>query len=90
MKINGTVNGDYYINILKYCAIESLNHHFADGEAIFQQDNSPYHTAKVVQTSITKNNLTVLAWPGKLHPSVTSPVLFLSKARLSKMFDIFS
>ncbi len=63
-KVNGTVNGEYYINILKYCAVPSLNHHFGDGEAIFQQDNAPCHTAKVVQTWMTKNNLTILAWPG--------------------------
>jgi len=40
-KVAGTFNGDYYIKILKYCAVPSLHHHFNQGEAIFQEDNAP-------------------------------------------------
>jgi len=40
-KVAGTFSGDYYIKILKYCAVPSLPHHFNQGEAIFQEDNAP-------------------------------------------------
>ena len=63
-KIDGNVTAQHYLKILKYCAVPSLQHLFGDQPAIFQQDNAPCHTAKVVKESIEANNIDILSWPG--------------------------
>ena len=63
-KIDGNVTAQHYLKILKYCAVPSLQHLFGDQPAIFQQDNAPCHTAKVVKEWIEANNIDVLSWPG--------------------------
>ena len=63
-KIDGNVNAQHYLKILKYCALPSMQHLYGDQPAIFQQDNAPCHTAKVVKEWIHTNNINTLSWPG--------------------------
>ncbi|XP_037784625.1 uncharacterized protein LOC119580586 [Penaeus monodon] len=35
-KVSGTVNTEYYIKIIKYCAVQSLIHYFEDCEATYK------------------------------------------------------
>ena len=63
-KIDGNVNAQHYLQILKYCAIPSMQHLFGDQPSIFQQDNAPCHTAKVVKEWTEANGMKILSWPG--------------------------
>ena len=62
----GSVNfdKDHYIRIVKYCSVPSVRHLFGEGEAIFQQDNAPCHTANLVKQWFNDNNVHLLSWPG--------------------------
>ena len=60
-KIDGNVTAQHYLKILKYCAVPSLQHLFGDQPAIFQQDNAPCHTAKVVKEWIEAKNIDILS-----------------------------
>ena len=42
-----------------------MNDKLGDGSWIFQQDNAPIHTAKIVKEWFTNKNVTVLQWPAK-------------------------
>ena len=49
-KIDGRMNGDLYLQILKYELLNSLQFHGLDPpDIIFQQDNDPKHTCKKVK-----------------------------------------
>ena len=69
-KNDGNVTAQHYLQILKYCAVPSLQHLFGDQPAIFQQDNAPCYTAKVVKEWIEANKIDVLSWPGN-SPDLT-------------------
>lgn len=69
---NGIVNGAKYIEILKAKMLSSARALFDPDvlnpgvapDFIFQQDNAPCHTSKLVKTWFDQANVTVLDWPG--------------------------
>ena len=63
-KVDGNINAEHYLKIMKYCAVPSMKHLFGNQPAIFQQDNAPCHTAKAVKEWTDANNIQVLSWPG--------------------------
>ena len=60
--IEGYMNASIYIRILSGHMVPSANRLFS-GSYIFQQDNDPKHTAKVVQNYLKGKNIEVLDWP---------------------------
>ena len=60
-KIDGNVNVQHYLKILKNGAIQSMQHFFGDQPAIFQQDNAPCHTAKDVKDWTEANGMKILS-----------------------------
>lgn len=50
IRINGTVNREFYTKILKYCAIPSLTNYFGNNETVFQQDYALSHTAGILKS----------------------------------------
>ena len=64
-KIQGTINSDHYIKILKYCAVPSMQHLYpGGGDCFFQQDNATCHTSKKVTQWFSENDIRVIPWPG--------------------------
>ncbi len=58
-KVEGNIDAQHYLKILKYCVVPS-----GDQPVIFQQDNAPCHTAKVVKEWADANAVDILSWPG--------------------------
>ena len=63
-KVQGTINSDHYLKILKYCAVPSMQHLYPGGDCFFQQDNATCHTSKKVTQWFSENNINVISWPG--------------------------
>jgi transposase len=61
--IEGTMNAESYIDILKEYVIPELA--AAGKPMIFQQDNAPCHKAKVVKDFLAANNVRTLEWPAQ-------------------------
>lgn len=60
--IGGSLNTNRYLNILENVLLPSAANVFEQNNFIFQQDNCPVHTARVVQEWFTENNITCLPW----------------------------
>ena len=53
-----------YINLIK----EQINNHaerISGPDYIFQQDNAPVHTSRLVHSHFNENNISILAWPAR-------------------------
>ena len=53
-----------YINLIK----EQINNHaerISGPDYIFEQDNAPVHTSRLVQSHFNENNISILAWPAR-------------------------
>ncbi|CAK9810849.1 Transposable element Tc1 transposase [Anthophora quadrimaculata] len=61
--IDGILTAAKYIDILKENLFPSIQKFGPDTEYIFQHDNDPKHTAKIVKKFIDKNNISLLSWP---------------------------
>lgn len=62
--IDGAFNSDKYIEILKTCTVPIIKLNMGD-VFYFQEDNSPVHSAKVIQTFFKSSNISVLKWPAR-------------------------
>ena len=63
-KVDGTINSDHYIKLLKFCAVPSFKHLHPNGNCVFQQDNASCHTSKKVKKWFEATNIEVMPWPG--------------------------
>lgn len=64
MFLDGTVNTEKYLNILRFHMRSSIPRlSSAEGEYIFQQDNAPCHVSQTCKTWFTINNVPLLPWP---------------------------
>lgn len=65
-KIEGNMNGKMYQNILKTHLLETVdNMPYPVNEVIFQHDNDPKHTSKIVKNWLNKQEFQVLPWPSQ-------------------------
>ena len=64
IKISGHQNAIKYFELLDQ-ELGVMNDKLGDGSWIFQQDNAPIHTAKIVKEWFTNKNVTVLQWLAK-------------------------
>ena len=64
IKISGHQNAIKYVELFDQ-ELRVMNDKFGDSSWIFQQDNAPIHTAKIVKEWFTNKNVTVLQWPAK-------------------------
>lgn len=56
-----TVNSKVYTEILKEEMLPCMETHQT---TIFQQDNAPWHTSKVMQSFLQQAKVSILEWPG--------------------------
>jgi transposase len=64
-KIRGTMEKMQYKNIIQRQMLTSAEELYPDGDYIFQQDNDPKHTSKVVKRYLEYKNVNVLHWPAQ-------------------------
>jgi transposase len=62
--VDGTLDSDTYIQILKEAMIPSAQA-LHNGYMVFQQDNAPAHTSKKTKTFLQEHRIQVLPWPAK-------------------------
>ncbi|CAI7765634.1 unnamed protein product [Closterium sp. NIES-54] len=63
-KIEGRMNGELYRSILQDELQQTIEHYELDPETIvFQHDNDPKHTCKMVKTYLAEQPYSVLPWP---------------------------
>lgn len=63
--VQGRLTAGTYCNILNNVMVPSVEAIFGDQNYIFQQDNAPIHTARIVKDYFRQNNIQVLPWPSK-------------------------
>lgn len=62
----GHIKAADYLSIIKSTMQELVEHiQFPDNKFIFQHDNAPVHTAKIVKTWLYKQNYPILPWPAQ-------------------------
>lgn len=62
--VEGTMNQDKYIEVIKKKVIPDLKRLFPAKDGIFQQDGAPCHTAKRVMKFMADQGVKVLPWAG--------------------------
>ncbi|CAI7783579.1 unnamed protein product [Closterium sp. NIES-54] len=63
-KIEGRMNGELYRSILQDELQQTIEHYELDPETVvFQHDNDPKHTRKMVKTYLAEQPYSVLPWP---------------------------
>ena len=62
--IEGMMNTDKYIDVLKRRAFPDLKRAFPDENGIFQQDLAPCHSSRKTVKFFQENQVSVLDWPG--------------------------
>ena len=73
--VDGTVNAEKYVEIIKDHLIPQLQEWFPEGDGIFMQDGAPCHKARSITKLLEDNCITVLKWPGNspdLNPIETT------------------
>lgn len=60
--LEGRQTGTHYRNLLE-SQVPIFNGMFGHGNWIYQHDNAPIHTARVVQQYLNEENIEVLSWP---------------------------
>lgn len=60
--VEGTMRSDQYINVLR-TRMQLQAADWYDGPYIFQQDNAPCHTSKVVKNYMMTDGINLLPWP---------------------------
>ncbi|CAF4601995.1 unnamed protein product [Rotaria sp. Silwood2] len=61
--INGNMTGEVYKNILEQNLIQSATKLNLGREMVFQHDNDPKHTSRIVKNWLDKNGIKRLVWP---------------------------
>ena len=64
VQINGTMTAETYNAIITESMI-SFSHENMGNDWIFQHDNDPKHTSKLVKETLQRNNISVLQWPSQ-------------------------
>lgn len=59
LKIEGRLTRETYRDILETTMLPTVRQHFPNNEFIFQQDNCPVHTARVVANWFQENQINV-------------------------------
>lgn len=62
--VEGTMNSDRYIDVLKNRMIPQAREWYPDSEFTFMQDGAPCHTSKKSMSYLRSENIDVLEWPG--------------------------
>ena len=66
VKIEGTINAEFYCSILEEHLINSLHwYNMNPQQVVFQHDNDPKHSARRTRTWLQDNNIEVLDWPAQ-------------------------
>lgn len=66
VKIDGIMDGDLYVSILKEDLMASLEEHGVSvDDVIFQHDNDPKHTCKKAKKFLADKGIQVLRWPAQ-------------------------
>ena len=66
IKIDGRIDGDLYLQILKDKLLETLQFYGLDPpDIIFQQDNDPKHTCRKVKEWLEEQDFRTMVWPAQ-------------------------
>ena len=85
--IEGMMNTDKYIDVLKRRAFPDLKRAFPGENGIFQQDLAPCHSSRKTVKFFQENQVSVLDWPGNspnLNPIENLWAIVTGKCRLRK------
>lgn len=62
---NGRFNGQVYRDILENVMLPSVEQLYPNNTFIYQQDNCPIHTARIITQWFGNNNIELLPWPSR-------------------------
>lgn len=62
-RIGDRLNGQVYLDILDNVMLPSVEQLFPNNNFVYQQDNCPIHTARIVKQWFSMNNIELLPWP---------------------------
>lgn len=84
--IGGTLNSNTYLQILDNVFLPSVTIMFEQNNFIFQQDNCPVHTARIIKNWFEENNIACLPWCSR-SPDL-NPIENVWGYMVKKMYDI--